>query len=118
MVMLRVSEHATPVGPTEDSLVSCLTGIARRGSRAGARNQLPSECACCRDCAAIEWAERSNCIGMNSAGPRKTKQAPAQPRRNRIGLPFIPWPTVDANFARAMVLFGFALGCEFLTRSR
>jgi len=60
MVMLRVGEHATPVGPTEDSLVSCLTRIARRESRAGARNQLPSEGACCRDCAAIEWAERSN----------------------------------------------------------
>jgi pimeloyl-ACP methyl ester carboxylesterase len=29
-------------------------------------------------------------------------------------LPFIPWPTVDANFATAMVLFGFAVGWALL----
>ena len=29
-------------------------------------------------------------------------------------LPFIPWPTVDANSATAMVLFGFALGWALL----
>ena len=29
-------------------------------------------------------------------------------------LPFIPWPTVDANFATAMVLAGFALGWTLL----
>src|SRR5262245_42113656 len=29
-------------------------------------------------------------------------------------LPFIPWPTVDASFATAMVLFGFALGWALL----
>ena len=56
----------------------------------------------------------------------------AEPRRNRIGigkivvlslgvglaaavlLPFIPWPTVDANFATAMVLLGFAVGWALL----
>jgi hypothetical protein len=29
-------------------------------------------------------------------------------------LPFIPWPTVDANFTTAMVLFGFAIGWALL----
>jgi pimeloyl-ACP methyl ester carboxylesterase len=29
-------------------------------------------------------------------------------------LPFIPWPTVDANFATGMVLIGFALGWALL----
>jgi pimeloyl-ACP methyl ester carboxylesterase len=29
-------------------------------------------------------------------------------------LPFVPWPTVDADFATAMVLFGFALGWALL----
>jgi pimeloyl-ACP methyl ester carboxylesterase len=56
----------------------------------------------------------------------------AESRRNRIGIgkivvlslgvglaaavlfPFIPWPTVDANFATAMVLFGFAIGWALL----
>ena len=29
-------------------------------------------------------------------------------------LPFIPWPSVDANFATATVLLGFALGWALL----
>jgi pimeloyl-ACP methyl ester carboxylesterase len=70
--------------------------------------------------------------GMSSTGAAEDQARPAEPRRNRIGigkivvlslgvglaaavlLPFIPWPTVDANFATAMVLFGFAVGWALL----
>jgi hypothetical protein len=69
---------------------------------------------------------------MNSTGTTEAQARSAEPRRNRIGigkivvlslgvglaaavfLPFIPWPTVDANFATAMVLLGFALGWALL----
>jgi pimeloyl-ACP methyl ester carboxylesterase len=69
---------------------------------------------------------------MSSTGAAEDQARPAEPRRNRIGigkiivlslgvglaaavlLPFIPWPTVDANFATAMVLFGFAVGWALL----
>jgi pimeloyl-ACP methyl ester carboxylesterase len=70
---------------------------------------------------------------MSSTGAAEDQARPAEPRRNRIGigkiivlslgvglaaavlLPFIiPWPTVDANFATAMVLFGFAVGLALL----
>jgi pimeloyl-ACP methyl ester carboxylesterase len=65
---------------------------------------------------------------MSSTGAAEDQARSAELRRNRIGigkiivlslgvglvaavlLPFVPWPTVDANFATAMVLFGFALG--------
>jgi pimeloyl-ACP methyl ester carboxylesterase len=68
---------------------------------------------------------------MSSTGATDQARS-AEPRRNRIGigkiivlsfgvglaaallLPFIPWPTVDANFATAMVLFGFAVGWALL----
>jgi pimeloyl-ACP methyl ester carboxylesterase len=69
---------------------------------------------------------------MSSTGAAKDQARSAEPPRNRIGigkivalslgvglaaavlLPFIPWPTVDANFATAMVLFGFAVGWALL----
>ena len=69
---------------------------------------------------------------MSSTGAAEDQARSAEPRRNRIGigkivalslgvglaaavlLPFIPWPTVDANFATAMVLFGFAVGWALL----
>ena len=69
---------------------------------------------------------------MSSTGAAEDQARPAEPRRNRIGigkivvlslgvglaaavlLPFIPWPTVDANFATAMVLLGFAVGWALL----
>jgi pimeloyl-ACP methyl ester carboxylesterase len=69
---------------------------------------------------------------MSSTGTAEGQARSAEPRRNRIGigkiialslgvglaaavlLPFIPWPTVDANFATAMVLFGFAIGWALL----
>ena len=68
----------------------------------------------------------------SSTGATEDQARSAEPRRNRIGigkiivlslgvglaaavlLPFIPWPTVDANFATAMVLFGFAVGWALL----
>jgi pimeloyl-ACP methyl ester carboxylesterase len=74
----------------------------------------------------------SSWTGMSSTGAAEDQARPAEPRRNRIGigkiivlslgvglaaavlLPFIPWPTVDANFATAMVLFGFAVGWALL----
>jgi pimeloyl-ACP methyl ester carboxylesterase len=68
-----------------------------------------------------------------STGATEDQGRPAEPRRNRFGigtivvlslgvglaaavlLPFmIPWPTVDANFATAMVLLGFAVGWALL----
>ena len=69
---------------------------------------------------------------MSNTGATEDPAPFAEPRRNRIGigtivvlsfgvglaaavlLPFIPWPTVDANFATAMVLFGFAAGWVLL----
>ncbi len=74
----------------------------------------------------------SSLIGSSSTGATDDQVRSAEPRRNRIGigkivalslgvglaaavlLPFIPWPTVDANFATAMVLFGFAVGWALL----
>ena len=74
----------------------------------------------------------SSWTGMSSTGAAEDQARPAEPRRNRIGigkiivlslgvglgaavlLPFIPWPTVDANFATAMVLLGFAVGWMLL----
>ena len=74
----------------------------------------------------------SGWTGMSSTGAAEDRARSAEPRRNRIGigkiivlslgmglvaavlLPFVPWPTVDANFATAMVLFGFALGWVLL----
>ena len=69
---------------------------------------------------------------VSSTGATEDQARSAEPRSNRIGigkivalslgvglaaavlLPFIPWPTVDANFATAMVLFGFAVGWALL----
>lgn len=69
---------------------------------------------------------------MSSTGAAEDQASSGERRRNRIGiakivvlslgvglaaallLPFIPWPTVDANFATAMVLFGFAVGWALL----
>ena len=74
----------------------------------------------------------SSWTGLSSTGATEDQARSAEPRRNRIGigkivvlslgaglaaavlLPFIPWPTVDANFATAMVLFGFAVGWALL----
>ena len=74
----------------------------------------------------------SSRTGLSSTGATEDQARSAEPRRNRIGigkivvlslgvglaaavlLPFIPWPTVDANFATAMVLFGFAVGWALL----
>ena len=82
--------------------------------------------------AIVRWAEMSSWTGMSSTGATDDQAPTAEPRRNRIGigkiivlslgvglaaavlLPFIPWPTVDANFATAMVLFGFAVGWALL----
>ena len=68
----------------------------------------------------------SSWTGLSSTGATEDQARSAEPRRNRNGigkivvltmgvglaaavlLPFIPWPTVDANVATAMVLFGFA----------
>ena len=70
----------------------------------------------------------SSWTGSGSTGAADDQARSAEPRRNRLGigtivvlslgagfaaavlLPFIPWPTVDANFATAMVLLGFAVG--------
>jgi pimeloyl-ACP methyl ester carboxylesterase len=70
--------------------------------------------------------------GSSSTVATEDSASSAEPRRNRIAigkivvlslgvglaaavlLPFIPWPTVDANFATAMVLFGFAVGWSLL----
>ena len=78
----------------------------------------------------------SSWTGMSSTEAAEDQARPAEPRRNRIGigkiivlslgvglvaavlLPFVPWPTVDANFATAMVLFGFAVGWALLALSR
>ncbi len=69
---------------------------------------------------------------MSRTGTAEDKAGSGEPRRHRIGigkivvlslgaglaaaviLPFIPWPTVDANFATAMVLLGFAIGWALL----
>ncbi len=69
---------------------------------------------------------------MSSTGAAEGEGRPAEPRGSHIGigkivvlslgvglaaavlLPFIPWPTVDANFATAMVLSGFAVGWALL----
>ena len=69
---------------------------------------------------------------MSSVGAAEDQARSAEPPRSRIGigtivvlalgaglaaavlLPFIPWPTVDANFATAMVLLGFAVGWALL----
>ena len=69
---------------------------------------------------------------MSSTGAAEGEGRPAEPRGSHIGigkivvlslgvglaaavlLPFIPWPTVDANFTTAMVLFGFAIGWALL----
>ena len=74
----------------------------------------------------------SSWTGMSSTGAAEGEARPAEPRGSRIGigkvivlslgvglaaallLPFVPWPTVDANFATAMVLFGFAVGWALL----
>ena len=74
----------------------------------------------------------SSWAGMSSTGAAEDQAGSGEPRRNRIGigkivvlslgtglaaailLPFIPWPTVDANFATAMVLVGFAVGWALL----
>jgi len=74
----------------------------------------------------------SSRTGLSSTGATEDQARSAEPRRNRIGigkivvlslgvglaaavlLPFIPWPTVDANFATAMVLSGFAGGWALL----
>ena len=74
----------------------------------------------------------SSWTGLSSTGATEDQARSAEPRRNRIGigkivvlslgvglvaavlLPFIPWPTVDANVATAMVLFGFAVGWALL----
>ena len=73
---------------------------------------------------------------MSSTGAAEDQAGSGEPRRNRIGigkiivlslgvglaaavlLPFIPSPTVDANFATAMVLFGFAVGWALLAAPR
>ncbi len=78
------------------------------------------------------WMGMSSSTGMGNAGATEDRARLAEPRRTRIGiakivalslgvglaaavlLPFIPWPTVDANFATAMVLLGFALGWAML----
>ena len=71
--------------------------------------------------------------GMSRTGAAEDKAGSGEPRSHRIGigkivalsfgaglaaavlLPFIiPWPTVDANFATAMVLLGFAVGWALL----
>ena len=69
---------------------------------------------------------------MSWTATDEDKAGSGEPRRHRIGigkivvlslgaglaaavlLPFIPWPTVDANFATAMVLLGFAVGWALL----
>ena len=74
----------------------------------------------------------SSWTGMSSTGAAEGEARPVEPRGTRIGigliivlslgvglaaallLPFVPWPTVDANFATAMVLFGFAVGWALL----
>ncbi len=77
-------------------------------------------------------AGMSSWTGLSNTGTTEDLARSAEPRKNRIGigkivvlslgvglaaavlLPFIPWPTVDANFATAMVLFGFAVGWALL----
>ena len=74
----------------------------------------------------------SSWAGMSSTGPAEDQAGSGEPQKDRIGigkivvlslgaglaaavlLPFIPWSTVDANFATAMVLFGFAVGWALL----
>ena len=74
----------------------------------------------------------SSRTGLSSTAATEDQARSAEPRRNRIGigkivvlslgvglaaavlLPFIPWPKVDANFATAMVLLGFAVGWALL----
>ncbi len=74
----------------------------------------------------------SSSTGSSSTGVAQDQAPSAEPRRNGIGigkivvlslgvglaaavlLQFIPWPTIDANFATAMVLFGFAVGWALL----
>ena len=69
---------------------------------------------------------------MSTTGAAEHEAGWGEPRRHRIGIgkivvlsmgaglaaallfQFIPWPTVDANFATAMVLLGFALGWALL----
>ena len=69
---------------------------------------------------------------VSSTGATEDQARSAEPRRNDVGigkivvlslgvglaaavlLPFIPWPTVDADFATAMVLLGFAVGWALL----
>ncbi len=87
------------------------------------------------DNAYAAWWSGSNLGGMSSessAPPTSHDQRTSDPESRRVSigtivvfssgvglvaaalLPFGPWPTVDANSATAMVLFGFALGWALL----
>src|SRR5262245_60997405 len=87
--------------------------------------------ACC-GCGTPHDGWRGMISASGSGVPSDDLALPAGAERHRIGigavvatslgaglaaavlLPFIPWPTVDADFATAMVLLGFALGWALL----